>query len=168
MSGRHAVADAALSVASGLTASKVMDAVTTQIYEKQSDQSKRREAEVSDGVAYNVAVTKAAGAIGVSLSDDQVSVGGQVMHYGLGVGLAPVYMLLRRKAGLTPVSAGIASGVALYVVLDEALNPLLGFTPPPQAYPAVTHLRGLAGHVILGLVLAATVEAGWAVAGRRP
>ncbi len=90
------------------------------------------------------------------------------MHYGLGIGLAPVYMALRRRTNLTPWGAGLAAGTGLYLVLDEALNPLLGFTPPPQAYPPITHLRGLAGHVVLGLALAATIEAGWALTGRRP
>ncbi len=90
------------------------------------------------------------------------------MHYGLGVGLAPLYMVLRRRTSLTPIGAGMTAGIALYAVLDEALNPLLGLTPPPQAYPSITHLRGLAGHVVLGVVLAAAVEAGWAVTGRRP
>ncbi len=157
MNATDILIDAAISVTAGLIASKVMDAVTTKIYEAQSEESKKRETDVSYGVAYNVGVKKAAGLVGARLTEEQVNAGGQVMHYGLGVGLAPVYMVLRRRTSLTPIGAGMTAGIALYAVLDEALNPLLGLTPPPQAYPPITHLRGLAGHVVLGVVLAAAV-----------
>lgn len=53
----------------------------------------------------------------------------------------------------------------MYVLVDEVANPLLKFTPPPQKYPLVTHLRGLAGHFAYGLGLAAGVEAGWRLLG---
>lgn len=168
MSARDLLADGALSVVAGLAASKAMSPVTTKIYEAQSEEAKKKETEASYGVAYNVAVEKLAGLVGVEPSEQQVRAGGQALHYGLGVGLTPVYMALRRKTSLTPWGAGLAAGTGLYLVLDEALNPLLGFTPPPGSYPPITHLRGLAGHVVLGLTLAAVVEAGWAALGRRP
>ncbi len=168
MSSKDLAADAAISIVAGLFASKVMDGVTTRIYEAQSDEAKKHETDVSYGVAYNVAVRKTADRLGLRLTEQQVNTGGQVMHYGLGIALAPTYMILRRRTTLTPPGAGITAGVVLYAVLDEAINPLLGFTPPPQAYPLVTHLRGLAGHVVLGLALASAVEGAWAVSGRRP
>lgn len=77
-------------------------------------------------------------------------------------------MLLRRRTRLTPRGAGLVAGFGLYAVVDEGLNPLLGFTPAPRAFPPVTHLRGLVGHLVLGLTLAAAVEAGWALLRRRP
>jgi uncharacterized membrane protein YagU involved in acid resistance len=35
--------------------------------------------------------------------------------------------------------------------MDELMNPLLGFTPGPQAFPWQAHARGLGGHVVFGL-----------------
>ncbi|PZF88376.1 DUF1440 domain-containing protein [Micromonospora deserti] len=168
MTARALVADGALSAVAGIIATRAMDPVTTKIYEAQSDDAKQQEQKVSYGVAYNVAARKIAGVLGVQVSDETVSKAGTAMHYALGIAAAPAYMLLRRATRLSPWGAGLATAIGLYAVLDEALNPLLGFTPPPQAYPPVAHLRGLAGHLVLGLVVAATVETGWALLRRRP
>jgi hypothetical protein len=46
---------------------------------------------------------------------------------------------------------GLAFGTAFYLVLDELLDPALGFTPGPGAFPWQTHLRGLGGHLIYSI-----------------
>jgi uncharacterized membrane protein YagU involved in acid resistance len=76
-------------------------------------------------------------------------------------------MVARRRFGMTPSGAGVASGLSMAVLVDEIANPLLGFTPPPQKYPLVSHLRGMAGHLVYGLGVAGLVEAGWQLTGRR-
>jgi hypothetical protein len=168
METKQAAADALISVAAGFAGSKVMEPVTKRLYQWETDEAKKTEQEASYGVAYNVAVKKTAGLVGVELSEEQVKKAGKAVHYGLGIAWAPVYMWLRRSTNLTPWGAGLAAGASMYAVVDEALNPLLGFTPPPQAFPPVTHLRGLIGHLVFGLGLAAAVEAGWRLIGGRP
>lgn len=160
--------DTAVGAAAGLLASKVMSPVTSKLYELQTEEAKKKEQEVSYGVAYAVAARKTAKVVGVELSDEQASKAGSGLHYGLAVAWAPVYMWLRRSRGLRPFGAGVLAGTSLYVLVDEVANPLFRFTPPPQAYPLVTHLRGLAGHLVYGLGLAAGVEAGWRLLGGRP
>jgi hypothetical protein len=32
------------------------------------------------------------------------------------------------------------------------MNPVLGLTPGPTAFPCQTHARGLSGHLVFGLV----------------
>jgi hypothetical protein len=39
-----------------------------------------------------------------------------------------------------PVLAGLLTGAALSLIVDEELAPLLGFSAPNRAYPLVTHL----------------------------
>lgn len=53
------------------------------------------------------------------------------------------------------------------VVADELMTPAFGFSAPNLDYPLVTHLRGVAAHLVFGLVVAATVEAGWVLVHRR-
>lgn len=81
------------------------------------------------------------------------------MHYGLGVGWGPLYGLLRRYGAMEPVGAGIVAGVSMWAIVDEALNPVLGFTAPSRAYPTTTHLRGFINHLVFGLVLTGAAEA---------
>lgn len=42
---------------------------------------------------------------------------------------------------------------------DEIAAPLLGIAGPPGAYPRQAHLRGLVGHVLLGMVTDAMLNA---------
>jgi hypothetical protein len=46
---------------------------------------------------------------------------------------------------------GLVYGLLLFLVSDEALNTELGFAGPPDAYPKATHIRGLVGHLVLGV-----------------
>ncbi|HVM41226.1 MAG TPA: DUF1440 domain-containing protein [Acidimicrobiia bacterium] len=166
METRQLLIDGAIATAGGLAGSRLMNPVTQKISEGQTEESKRQEREASDAPAYAVAARKAAEAADVDLSETQQQKGGKFLHYALGVSWAPVYMLLRRKTRLTPWGAGTLTGSAMYALVDEVANPLLGVTPPPTRYPAVTHLRGLAGHLVFGLTLATVVEAGWRLTGR--
>jgi hypothetical protein len=167
MQTKELIADAALVGIGGFGAAKVMGKATTAMYEQMTDEAKEQEEEASYGVAYNVAAKKTAALAGKELSEDQASKAGNALHYGLALGWVPIYMVARRRFGMTPFGAGVASGLSMSVLVDEIANPLLGFTPPPQKYPLVSHLRGLAGHLVYGLSLAALVEAGWKITGQR-
>lgn len=163
MKTKALVADAALAGLAGLGAAKVMGAATAFLYDQQSAEAKQQEEDVSYGVAYDVAARKTAALAGKELSDEQVSKAGLAIHYALAVGWVPVYMVLRRRVSLGPVAAGAACGLSMSALVDEFANPLLQLTPPPDAYPLATHLRGVAGHLVYGLSVAALVEAGWRV-----
>jgi hypothetical protein len=167
MGARELVTDAALVGVAGYGAAKVMGKAATFMYEQQTDEAKQQEKDASYGVAYNIAAKKTAALAGRELSEEQASKGGMAIHYALALGWVPVYMLARRRLGMTPFGAGMAAGLSMAVLVDEIGNPLLGFTPPPQKYPLVSHLRGLAGHLVYGLAVAAIVEAGWKLSGRR-
>lgn len=89
-------------------------------------------------------------------------------HYGLAVSWAPVYALIRRTTLIGPVSAGLASGAAMSLIVDEGLTPMLGFSAPNRDYPLITHARGFAAHLAFGLAVAAVTEATWCLTRRRP
>jgi uncharacterized membrane protein YagU involved in acid resistance len=52
----------------------------------------------------------------------------------------------------------LAFGVAFWLLVDEVGNTVLGLTPPPAEFPWQTHIRGLAGHVVFGLVTETVLE----------
>jgi len=108
-------------------------------------------------------------AAGISAPPEVIEwTGTWVFHYGLGVGWGLIYPLLRRYTSWHPVTAGLSSGAAMSLLVDEALGPALGFTAPPLGYPLGAHLRGLAAHLVFGLAVAATVEVGRGVLTRLP
>ena len=169
LTGKQLAGDVVAAVVAGLWAAGAMNWTTTAFYERQSEASRRREEEVSEGVAYAVVIQKAAALVDREVEPERAERLGEVFHYAMGAVLAPGYLVLRRGAGLRPVPAGLALGLSVSVVVDEVANPLLGFTAPPRAYPLATHLRGLAGHVVYGLTVAGLVEVmtGPAAASRR-
>ena len=69
-----------------------------------------------------------------------------------------LYVLLRRGVRMNPLLAGLLSGMALFVVVDEGLTPTLGLSAPNLEYPLSTHLRGLIGHLAYGAGVAVTAE----------
>jgi hypothetical protein len=167
--GKQLAGDALAAVVAGLWAAGAMNRTTTAFYKRQSEASRRREEEVSEGVAYAVVIQKAAALVGREVEPDRAERLGEAFHYAMGALLAPGYVVLRRQTGLRPVAAGLTLGLTVSVIVDEVANPLLGFTAPPRAYPLATHLRGLAGHVVYGLTVAGLFEVmtGPAAASRR-
>lgn len=91
-----------------------------------------------------------------------------MFHYGLAVSWVPLYGLLRRTTALSPITAGLATGAAMSVFADELMTPAFGFSAPNLDYPLVTHLRGIAAHLVFGLGVAAVTETAWGLRGRRP
>jgi hypothetical protein len=139
--------------AAGYVAGQVMDKATTWFYERQSDASKEREQELLPEGAPLAAARGLAGLIGAEPTDDQASAIAQAMHQSLGQGYGVAAAALTRS-GVPPLAAGVASGMAGFLLIDELANSLF-FTPPPQAYPVESHLRGAVGHLTLGLVTGA-------------
>ena len=134
--------------AAGLAAVQVMDRATTWFYERQSDASKQRENELLPEGAPMASARKLAGLLGAEPTDDQTGQLAEAMHRSLGQLYGVVAAAMTRR-GVNPVAAGLASGAGGFLLVDELANSLF-FTPPPQAYPVESHLRGLVGHLTFG------------------
>ena len=146
----------------GNLAGRVMDQATTWFYERQSDASKRREGELLPEGAPLASARKLAGLIGAEPTDDQAGTIAAALHQGLSQLYGVVAAALTRR-GVPPVRAGLATGAAGLLLVDELANGLF-FTPPPQAYPVESHLHGAVGHLTFGaatgLLLALARRAG--------
>jgi len=135
----------------GAAATWLMTQATTWMYEQESDDAKARENKArGDRTAYEVAAEKAAGLAGTELSEEQRGQAGMAIHWATGIGAAIVYALLRRRTPRAAAGKGLAFGTGFYLLVDELLNPLLGLTPVPQAFPWQAHARGLGGHLAFG------------------
>lgn len=169
MDARTLTANTVATVAGGIVGSRLMNPVTTKLYELESEEDKQREKAASKGgSAPQVAAEKTARLLGHELDEDQAAKGAQVMHYLTGIAAVPLYLWLRQRRHMGPLTAGLASGLALFMVMDEVANPLMGTSGPPQAYPASTHVRGVVGHAVFGIGVAATAESALALFGRSP
>ena len=145
---------------------KAMEPVSMFLYRHEPPQATAAEDAARPGAPYRVAGEKITSALGLDLTDevlDKVALG---FHYGLAVSWAPLYGFLRRQVSLSAPLAALLTGLAMSVLADELMTPLLGFSAPNRAYPLVTHLRGVAAHLVFGATVGAVSEASWAITGR--
>lgn len=160
-SERSLATDLLLGTVAGVAATWVMDWVTTIMYERESQQARNREnAARGDKMAYETAAEKAAGLVGRELSEEQRKILGAGIHWTLGVSAGTVYGLARNQVPAAGLGSGLAYGALFWLAMDEAALTLLGLTPPPQQFPWQTHVRGLVGHLVFGVV----VEGAFAIA----
>jgi hypothetical protein len=153
---RSALADAALGAAAGLLASWVMSALYRPIMRAGGEETLRKEREAAGGLppATIRAAQLAAEKVGRSLPDDRgaQALGGKVVHYLYGTAWGAAFAVAARSRGeRAPVATGLAFGVVLWVVSDELLVPLFRLSRPPAAYPATSHAKGLASHLVYGV-----------------
>lgn len=155
---RDTAVDLAAGVIGGVVATWANDFVEKAFWNVTPEHEKAREPDTEDDSSAHAAARMLLERVEEKPPEDAVEVARHTVHYGLGAAWGPLYCWLRRHADMTPALAGIASGTALSLIVDETLNPLLHITPPPDAYPPSSHVRGVVTHVVWGLVCGATAE----------
>src|SRR6267378_3234796 len=166
MRTRDVVSGAAAGVIGGYVGTKVMNPVTTKLYELAPEEDKQREKAVSPGSPYKIGAQKAAGALGLKPSNEQLELAASLAPYTVGIGGGLLYVILRRRLRANPLLAGLTAAMTLFGVVDEGLTPTLGLSAPNREYPLSTHLRGFLGHLAYGAAAAATAEVLMAVITR--
>ena len=145
---------AAAGVASGLLAAWIMERwqagatpLLTTYQEKAGVRAPRGDAtaKVADHVSELIH--------GAPVPDEGKSGAGRAVHYAFGAALGCGYALVAER--WSGVTAGFGSGFGLFIdlVFDEALVPALKLSQPDTAYPASSHVYGVASHLIFGVAL---------------
>ena len=144
---------AARGALAGAIATWVMDRVTGAMYERESMEDRAREERAWPNGKPSVPnmVDLGSRITGVQISPEVRPAVDQATHYLLGVGPAVLYAVLRHRVPMLGAGRGLAYGLLLFAVNDELLNTALGLAGPPGDYPVAAHLRGLVGHVVLGV-----------------
>src|SRR5438477_1164965 len=138
---REVLEDLPISAQAGLTGTKAMEPVGQKLYEWEAEEDRRREEAVRPGPPFEIAAAKALRLLGRGSDENMTERLGLAFHYGLALGWAPTYALLRRRTTLRPLTAELASGTAMWLLADEGVTPALGFSAPSRAYRS-PHTRG--------------------------
>lgn len=75
---------------------------------------------------------------------------GLLIHYAVPIGLAALYAAARNRLPIIERGKGTLYGATVFIILDEIINPLLGFAAAPGRYPWQRHARELTTHLIYG------------------
>jgi hypothetical protein len=159
------VLDAALGAGAGLFASWVMSVAYGPIMRAGGDAARRREKEAAGDLppATVRAAQVAAATLGRPLPEEREAqaLGGKIIHYAYGTAWGAAFALAARAvAPRAPISAGLGFGILLWVLSDEMLVPLFRLSRPPTRYPATSHAKGLASHLVYGVA----TDAAWRLA----
>lgn len=143
----------------GLAGGAALDALSTFIYENE-DLATRIAEDAARGNrhAYEVAVSQIAGAFGKQLDRRQEKELGWRFHQGFGVLGGIGYAALRRRNKRVGVGMGLLFGAAFFLIADELMMPLLGWTPGPRRFSWKVHARGAVSHVAYGVAAEAAAR----------
>ncbi len=138
-----------------------MDVATWLLYRRQStaDLARENRARTSGKDPAHALVQKLAEAAGSDADAQQPNGAGIAVHYGLGMGPGALYAHRRRQYPWLRAGRGAGYGFALYLLNDVLVARLLGISGPQRAYPWQSHARGVVGHVVLGVVTEAMLNA---------
>jgi len=147
------IRDALRGAIAGAAATWLMDLVTTGIVAIQSPQVTKREEAAQPNGKSSVAnlIDRVVAETGISVPSARRPMVEYAIHYALGVLPGAVYGVVRRYLPFVRMGRGLVYGIVLFVVNDEYINTKLGLAGPMEAYPPETHVRGLAGHAVLGV-----------------
>ncbi len=136
----------------GAAATEALDLVSIVVYEKESSLLRFRENRTRHFKhAYERAVSDFARKLGRPLTRKEMHVWGWRFHKTFGTATGLLYSALRKRYPRVGAGAGLAFGAAFFVIVDELLMPLQGWTPGPQAFSWKVHARGAAAHVAYGV-----------------
>lgn len=156
---RGVVVDALKGAVAGAAATWVMGQATTWLYEHEGEAPRQREDAARGGhTAYERAAIKAAAVAGIPLAEDRQSQAGTLIHWLTGIGAGAAYAVSRRRWPSMARAKGLPFGAGFFLGVDELLNPLLGLTPGPRAFPWQAHFRGFAGHLVFGAATELALE----------
>jgi hypothetical protein len=147
------IRDAIRGALAGAAATWLMDLVTTGLYEAQPPEvTKAEEAGRPNGKgSVTNMVDRFETETGFVVPPARRPMVENAVHYALGMVPGALYGIARRWLPFSRAGRGLAFGLALFAVNDEYMNTKLGFAGPIDAYPPEAHLRGLAGHAVLGV-----------------
>lgn len=140
-------------VIAGTIGAWIMDRATWLVQDRQPQQSLERErAAWQDGLDVpHVAVFRLGKTSNLGMKRGQPSTMGILLHYLFGIGPAILYAGLREKNLKFSADQGLLYGFTIFVLWDEVLSVATGIASPPKAYPWQAHVRGLIGHLSLGI-----------------
>jgi hypothetical protein len=152
--GRGSVlVDALIGAASGLAASWLMDQAQARVISGAGSEATRQREKQAQGdlePATVRAAERAAALAGRSLSERQKGAAGEAIHYGTGAAFGAIFGVLAARMSAPAIVAGALFGVAVWLLNDETLVPTLGLSKKPWEYPASTHAKALASHLVFG------------------
>jgi hypothetical protein len=144
----------------GWAATQALDWLSTYLYEREDPRERAAEDSARGGLAaYERAVDQLTRRLGKPLDRQELAKWGWRFHKSFGIGMGIGYVALRRRYPRVGTGFGLAFGAAFFLLVDEIMMPLVGWTPGPRAFSWKVHARGAVSHVAYGVAAEAAARA---------
>lgn len=153
--------DAVKGLCAGAVGVWAMDVVTWWLYRREDPRALAQEHRTRPmgKDSAHAAARKLARLVGSDAARQEPNAGGLFIHYMLGIAPAQAYANQRSQRPWLRAGRGSLYGSMLYVGNDLVAGRLVGIVGPQRKYPVQAHLRGIVGHVVLGVVTELVLEA---------
>jgi putative membrane protein len=84
------------------------------------------------------------------LSHHEKAIAGPILHYAFGTAMGAVYGLTTEYFPAARAGFGTIFGTLLFAMADETAVPAAGLSGKPSEYPAASHIRAFASHIVYG------------------
>lgn len=149
------LADVAIGAAAGAIAVWVMDRMDWFAYNHEPEEARQRT------IAARPNGMDPAHVMANKMTEEEISQphpAGIAVHYSLGVAPGALYGALHEKVPGLSAGRGSLFGLGLFLMQDEGLNAVTGLSGKPRQYPWQAHARGLAAHILYGVVMDSIVR----------
>lgn len=103
------------------------------------------------GPAHQVAALVIGRATGKPLTERQLFLGGELVHYAFGAVNGGLYGGLAEYQPWTTAGTGALFGTGVFLAADESSMPMLGLIPPPWTETPSAQLEHWAAHLVFGV-----------------
>lgn len=152
-------ADLAVGALAGIIGGFALAGAAQTMYSLTSQKKIAEETAIEPRDPFIVLAEKLEKLTGKNLNESQKKIFEQGVATALSATAGVCYTLLSNKWKLNWLMGGIVFGGLFWAVEDEGISPLLGLVGDNMKYPLEAHIRGLAAHVVFGIVTAAFVKA---------
>ncbi len=149
----------AIGAAAGLAGSTALYRTSVLIYDRTPERIRDIEDELEPQQPFVLATKKAVALTRRNVSQKRAEQVSGVATKAISIAAGTTLLGLRRVWPGNWFTQGLAFGTLFWAVNDETVGPLAGLVGDNRAYPAASHLRGLAAHAAFGVVAAAVIRA---------
>lgn len=149
----------AFSALAGVIGGFALAGAAAAIYGLTAKKDKRAEARIEPLDPFIVLAKKFSVSAGIDLNERQQKLFEECFATAITAGAGIGYYLLSRTWKLTWIQGGIVFGGIFWAIEDEGISPALGLVGDNKKYPLEAHVRGLAAHIIYGIVTAGLIQA---------
>lgn len=151
--------DMAAGAAAGIVGGMALGGTAAVLYDLASPKDVALEQAIEPRNPFVVLAQRLEGAAGLEKDERREKLFENAVITAVSAAPGALYAAAARRWSLGWLAGGAAFGAIFRAIEDEGLGPMMGLAGDNAKYPVEAHLRGLAAHIVFGVVTAGLLKA---------